>query len=163
MDGVKGEETSVKYPEEALEILSKRDDDDDDIKEDEFEIACDSDTRRRAGGLGIRKEVGGIFVRECVIMKEKFKKLKTKHTQTMDLYSGSERRSYQNASSLDHNFEKQTVALSREGICRIFSSWMRALISYQRISFGKFSDILYIISQNFHRFEGFDVNPACTI
>lgn len=73
MDGVKGEETSVRYPEEALEILSKRDDDDvEDIKEDEFEIACDSDTRRRAGGLGIRKEEGGIFFRECVIMKERF-------------------------------------------------------------------------------------------
>ena len=71
MDGVKGEETSVRYPEEALEILSKRDDDDvEDIKEDEFEIACDSDTRRRVGGLG--KEGGVIFVRESVIMKERF-------------------------------------------------------------------------------------------
>lgn len=66
VDGVKGEEISVRYPEEALEILSKRDDDDaEDMKEDEFEIACDSDTRRRVGGLGVRKEGGGIFVREC--------------------------------------------------------------------------------------------------
>lgn len=73
MDGVKGEEKSVRYPEEVSEILSKRDDEDvEDIKEDEFEIACDSDTRRRVGGLGVRKEGGGIFVRECVIMKEKF-------------------------------------------------------------------------------------------
>ena len=73
MDGVKGEEErSVRYPEEASEILSKRDDDAEDIKEDEFEIACDSDTRRRVGGLGVRKEEGGIFVRECVIMKERF-------------------------------------------------------------------------------------------
>ena len=77
MDGVKGEERSVRHPEEAPEILSKRDDDDvvEDMKEDEFEIACDSETRRRAGGLGVREEEeGGIFVRECVIMKEKFKK-----------------------------------------------------------------------------------------
>lgn len=75
-DGVKGEERSVRYPEEVAEILSKRDDDDvEDIKEDEFEIACDSDTRRRVGGLGVRKEEGGIFVRECVIMKEKFRRL----------------------------------------------------------------------------------------
>jgi hypothetical protein len=72
--GVKGEERSVRYPEEVSEILSKRDEDDvEDIKEDEFEIACDSDTRRRAGGLGVRKEEGGICVRECVIlMKEMF-------------------------------------------------------------------------------------------
>lgn len=69
MDGEKGEETSVRYPEEALEILSKRDEVED-IEEDEFEIACDSDTRRRVGGLG--KEGGVIFVRESVIMKERF-------------------------------------------------------------------------------------------
>ena len=69
MDGEKGEETSVRYPEEALEILSKRDEVED-IEEDEFEIACDSDTRRRVGGLG--KERGVIFVRESVIMKERF-------------------------------------------------------------------------------------------
>lgn len=67
MDGEKWEERSVWYPEEVSEILSKRDDDDvEDMKEDEFEIACDSDTRRREGGLGVRKEEGGIFVRESV-------------------------------------------------------------------------------------------------
>ena len=55
MNGVKGEERSVRHPEEAPEVLSKRDDDDvEDIKEDEFEIACDSETRRRVGGLGVR-------------------------------------------------------------------------------------------------------------
>ena len=62
MDGEKGEERSVMYPEEVSEILSKRDDDDvEDMNEDEFEIACDSDTRRRVGGLGVRKEEGSIF------------------------------------------------------------------------------------------------------
>lgn len=71
MDGVKGEEKSVRHPEEAPESLSKRDDDAEDIKEDEFEIACDSGTRRREGGLGVREE-DGIFVRECVIKKEMF-------------------------------------------------------------------------------------------
>ena len=74
-DGVKGEETSVRYPEEVSEILSKRDDDDnEDMKDDEFEIACDSDTRRREGGLGVRKEEGGILLIESVIMKEKILK-----------------------------------------------------------------------------------------
>lgn len=74
MDGVKGEERSVRHPEEAPEIPSKKDDDDavEDIKEDELEIACDSETRRRVGGLRVREEEGGIFVRECAIMKEKF-------------------------------------------------------------------------------------------
>jgi hypothetical protein len=44
------------------EILSKRDKDDiEDMREDELEIACDSDTRR-AGGLGARKEDGGILL-----------------------------------------------------------------------------------------------------
>lgn len=63
MDGVKGEENSVRHPDEAPESLSKSDDDDvEDLKEDEFEIACDSETRRREGGLRFRKEEGGIVL-----------------------------------------------------------------------------------------------------
>jgi hypothetical protein len=72
VEGVIGEERSVKHAEEAPDILSNREDDEEDTKEDEFEIACDSDTRRRGGGLGVRWVVDGIFVRECLIMKDKF-------------------------------------------------------------------------------------------
>jgi len=64
---VECEARSVRHPEEAPEILSKRDDDvEEDIRGDEFEIACDSETRRRVRGLGV-----GYFVEVCVIIVSK--------------------------------------------------------------------------------------------
>ena len=42
VDGVQGEDKLVRYSEEIAEILSNRDDED--VKEDEFDVACDSET-----------------------------------------------------------------------------------------------------------------------
>ena len=60
MDGVKGEDRLIRYPEEVPDSEILYDDDTEDIKGDEFGIACDSDTRRRVEDLGVREE--GIFL-----------------------------------------------------------------------------------------------------